>query len=266
MSDDNNIVSSNPAPLALTPEEQKLIMQARQSSGEGVRLNIKYVSFNKQEGKWYESTGQKDEKGKTIQKPLGEEYSGVVIKNRNRVNVFAAKKPLETYRSDEFDDVQSEVISVYNGNNICVGTGTYKDLKMKIPGIKLEKVLYIKEANSDTIVKMSVKGTAIKPWFDYLKSFSNEDTSIRYVTHFNKGALQDNPFGAKYYLIQFSKGQTIDLREALGWLNSLNIAINTLGKSRVPNVNTDNDPSEQLEVIEVMEDGQDAIKPEDIPF
>jgi len=237
--------------VALTVEQEKqLIAEARSNSGEGMRLSLKYVSFNGKEGTYYLSTGMKNESGKTIKEDLGPNYSGIVLKNRNRVNVFNPKNALASFKSDEFDNTQTEQISVFNGNNQLVGRGTYKELKEKIPGLTMEKVLYIKEVGGDEgLVKMSVGGSSMKPWFDYLKVFPADDTSIRYVTIFGEES-KSNDFG-DFHCMKFSKGESIDIIKALDWQRSLNIALNAF--SRNVNIPSMVDDKEDLEVISVEE-------------
>lgn len=258
MSDENS------KSLAITSEEQnRLIAEARNSSGEGVRLNIKFVSFNGKDGIYFMSTGQKNEAGKTIKENLGAGYQGIVLKNRNRVNVYNPKNPLAAFRSEEFDNTQNEVIRVYNGNSQLVGQGTYKDLKLKIPGLTLEKVLYIKEVEGDGIVKLSVGGTSIKPWFDYLKTFAADDTSIRYITIFG-AEPKSNEFG-DFHIMKFSKGETVDIVKAIEYQRGLNMALNTIrninNQTIVPTAHGEVDAD-----FTYTEENGTEIRAEDIPF
>lgn len=238
----------------LSEEQKKLIAEARHSSGEGIRLNIKYVSFNGKDGNFYSSTGLKNEQGKTIKENLGIVYQGIVLKNRCKVNVYDPKNPLATFRSDEFNDVTRERIKVYNGNSQLVGEGSYRELKSKIPGLSMEKILYIKEPEGEGLVKMSVGGMSIKPWFDYLKTFPTDDTSIRYITKFG-GEDQSNDYG-DFKTMTFAKGEVIDINQAIDWQRALDMA---LGSYR--NVNQ---TAGESEPAYIEEDGE--VKVEDIPF
>ena len=245
--------------LTTTPqEEQAMVAKLREMSGEsGGGVDVHFVNFNGKEGKFYEPTKEKDEKGKVIKKSLGKTLEGIIVKSRNRVKVLNKDKE-KCFQSAEFDSYTENLV-VYDGNKKKVAEGTYQTIKLALE-IKMEKVLYLKVKDTDQITKLSVKGASLVNFFDYLNSFDrtkNESATRQYTTF--GGVSDENDFGV-FYKMTFERGDSIELVEALELVEGLDKALNAIKtKNNTEEVTPESNFPED-------EEGENDIKVEDIPF
>jgi len=259
MNEENSIQPKSDNSL-MSEQDRKKIAELRRNANEGMNsINIRYVEFNGKDGIYRKSSGKKDEAGRAIKEEMGNGFQGIIVKNRNRVNVYDPKRKESSHgsmRSDEFDSVNDPIV-VYNQDKQIVGRGSYRELKNQMP-IKMEKVLYVKVPNDDTFIKLSVSGMSLKSFFDYLKSFEMDDSSSRYLTIF--GSRDDNNEFGEYKVMTFTRGEAQDIDQILELQKGLNLAIMVNEKSKSGNVARIDDE------IEIVKDENSEVDMSNIPF
>lgn len=215
MDQENNVSEDK----SLVTVNEDMVRQLRENAGEpSATANFQYVNFNGQIGKFFKSTDRKGEDGKRIVDELGDSYKAIIIKIRNRVNIFDPQNKKSEYgsmRSDEFDSMKDRIV-VTNQKGEELASGTFKQCQQKIPAIRMEKVLYVIEQDNDEVVpcKISIRGGNMVRFFDYLATFDRktESSSMFYTVMTCKPDKSD--FGS-FYAMLLSKGEPVKNLEAV---------------------------------------------------
>lgn len=157
------------------------------------------------------------------------DISGVILKERYMIE----KKPVpgaydDQYRSNEFDDWNEEIHLYNQKDKKTFFEGTYQEVKAFLPTSKkivrgkeievkdynLLLVLYINLEDKGQIVRLKLKMTSENGWFDYKKSFGQNEPWAAFLTHFD---LIDRQNGDVFYrYVKFNRGVAVDLTKELG--------------------------------------------------
>jgi len=190
--------------MTMTQEE---INEIRAFTGEDTLMTIKktpFIQFDAETGIFSKVDG-KGEDGKNILIPIGKELTGVII--RVRKQIASSKSSLLKVYSNEFSSY-NDVIEIFDkGANQSIACATYSQLQEKYGKevIKLSEIVYI--FFEEKLWRMSVKGTSLNPLWDYLRSFGENDTVIRYKSHLT--SIDDkNEFG-EFKVLKFTKGELV---------------------------------------------------------
>jgi hypothetical protein len=188
--------------------EQEL-NEIREFTGESSLMpninKIPFIQFDGKTGMFSKVDGGKDANGKNILTPIGNELIGTIIRVRKQIS--SAKSSVLKVYSNEFNSY-SDVIDIYDraANNL-IATASYSQLQEKYGKevIKLSEIVYI--FFEEKLWRMSVKGTSLNPLWDYLRSFGENDTVLRYATHMTSYANKNDQ--GDFMVMKFAKGAAI---------------------------------------------------------
>ncbi len=140
---------------------------------------------------------------------LGSSLAAVVLAHTKQTNQWDHDAGSNIYVSNEFDDY-AELIYLASDKRL-IDKGTYRQLKDKYEGLRLQVVLYL-QVNGQ-IAKMFLKGSSIVGFSDYEEiSFKNstiqQNQTIFTTTKEKNGAVE-------YFKLHFEKSEPQDLKEMI---------------------------------------------------
>lgn len=188
-----------------------------------------------------EKTEERDENGKTIFKKVlyAPEFEGVVIKYRYLVEKkYDPKSNTAYFRSYEFDNFTDSSVEFkgYSAN--------WKQFKEDFNGkYTLYSIVYILVNNKD-LVRLKVKGNSRSAVWDYMKTFTDGDSSSGFITKFSLET--DNTGEISYHFLKLERLRAVDnLSLILNVSGQLNMALRQM---QIKKENIEVLPKEESEV------------------
>ena len=283
------IVPAEPAQPALTAEEQAIMNELKQGSGEsdlgGNYVTIPYVTINN-EMKEYEIAGGKKViarcepefvmkskvEDKYITEKFAPEFNGIIVKFMNAVK----RKPLMDqqknilnkhpyYFSLEFKSFQNDVHILQKNNEgkmVALKPMSYTEVKNKFADEnELHGIAYFILVNEDgsldnKISKAEFKGASRSVLFDYMISSRGYSVSST-ITRFSATLKEDQATPYNCLVLTDTGKRPSDLRKVLDMQKELN---NLIDNNLKPNITAEivSEPVAQIE------EGEVVVK--DIPF
>lgn len=201
-------------------------------------------------------------------KEAGQMLRGVIIAVRQQLGEYT--KNLRR-QSNEYDSAL-EGIRVFEypkgAAKFTCAEGTPKQVREKLPGLRSRRWVYM--FMQGKVIKLQVKGSGLKHWFDYLNDLQKSKTRLFKVITELQPAKEENDSGKSYWALTFRNvGPVPDERmpEIATALQEFHDALRAM-KSRYASAAEIEEPlqpepgHEEVPVVDLDEE----IKPEDLPF
>jgi len=156
----------------------------------------------------------------------GDKLEAVML--RVRYSIGSKNKVSPRYYSYEFDRFD-DIIKVYDENKTVLIENNYANIKKRFAtgekntigkpkaSFDLRVIIYVEIDNQ--IFRLRLNNASRSNFFDYMKTFGNDDIFQAYKTKFN---LKFNDKGEiKFWYIEFEKGEGIDLTKEIPLLQEL---------------------------------------------
>lgn len=177
------------------------------------------LSFNGEQGIWYEQTEEKDAEGKPVMKPIGETVDIHIVNTFKMMSGGYNQRTKEKYPyySREF---VGNYVEIFNDNKEIVFKGFYNELKEHdiYNYLKFNQVLYA--FLGDKFYRIKLSGSKLTALFPYINSFQN-DSIARYITHAKKGNEMQNG-AVKYFELNFVRGMELPRDLVIKRVNEVN--------------------------------------------
>ena len=170
--------------LTTTGSDAEFLAQLNKATNFGSILpRPKFLSFNSVQGIWRVETDEKEEDGKSIYKEIGEKANMHIIAVRKLVESGGKKDDTkERYYSREFEGDDLQVFRA--SDKQMVYSGTYDNLKnnpnnsILFKELKFRSVLYVYAGTDPQIFRVKIKGSQLKNYFAYLKTFVDSNPAM----------------------------------------------------------------------------------------
>lgn len=147
------------------------------------------------------------DKGEPIETPITKPVSLVILKKRRIVSSYDANA---SYFTQEHNSVNDKLLLYKNiGGSIsfdAIGYGP--ELKAKNQKLKTQEIIYA--LYEGEVHKLTVKGSSMMSYYDYLKALSADDLhSFEVTTIINTKKMKNESLGTWYHTMEFSRGAVV---------------------------------------------------------
>lgn len=210
---------------------------------------------------------------------IGDSIEGVMLKVRRSFSALTTeglevKERLFTNEHNSWRDkvILFQSLRTQKGwKTQMIDEGTIKGLRENYPTLKMRQQIYFLLYPDKEIVKLMVKGKGLSYLFDYWANFASNEHIFQFVSKI--GVVQEESPLGPYYAFTFERGDKVEEGDAQLVADNMKEVASNIAKIESyyaeytpPDAEIEESETLTKEEIPVIEEGEEEIESEDIPF